>query len=64
MKRSWNKLRLTSIVQRATAVNDTKDTELTDFKPIHPQSPLPIQQNDRDKHWKLSKIARFVVIWL
>ena len=27
-----------------------KDTERTDFTPIHPQPPLPNQQDDRDKH--------------
>ena len=40
----------TKIVKQEPQQQTTpKDTERTDFTPIHPQSPLPNQQDDRDK---------------
>ena len=39
-----------------------KDTERKDFAPIRPQSPLPNQQDDRDKRAKPAKNARFVAV--
>ena len=40
----------TKIVKQQTPPQTTpKDTERKDFAPIHPQPPLPNQQDDRDK---------------
>ena len=40
----------TKIVKQQTQQQATsKDTEPTDFAPIHPQPPLPNQQDNRDK---------------
>ena len=65
----------TKTVTRTVAVPKTKivkqeprqhttpnDTERTDFTAIRPQPPLPNQQYDRDKRWKLMINARFVAV--
>ena len=37
------------VKQEPQQQTEPKDTERTDFTPIRPQSPLPNQQDDRDK---------------
>ena len=51
----------TKIVKQEPQQQTTpKNTERTDFTPIRPQQPLPNQKDNRNKHWELTKRARFV----
>ena len=55
----------TKIVKQQSPPQTTpKDIERTDLTLIRPQPPLPNQQNDKEKCYKLDKSAQFVAIWL